>query len=423
MGTIVKGVASLFGGRARRREQKAANQEFETAKGKLGDHEWGDYYGGLEANQLDPSQAIQAQVGTLGDASQAKLGQLGDAQGYSAQGYTAGQTNVGGLLTGADTGLTNTMNNLQVSTAGADRAYRASDEALAASQDLAAQAGSGAGGATALLRQAAQSKEGISADIDRQVKANEAMRANAESQLQQGQLAQQNLASKFELGQQQFNVGEANMASRFGAQAANDAARFGAQSQNQFDLQRFGAENQMNQWNAGVNNQFGMAQFQAGNQFALQNAQTQNQFSLQNQQQMNNFMLQQAQGQQQLDENKWGQQMEMFNISAGRKGMADQARARATGDLIGGIAEAGNMAVKAIAQGSDRRLKKDIKLIGLSPKGLKIYNFKYKDISFGKGIFQGVMSDEIPSYAVVKHNDGYDRVDYNKIDVEFKSIK
>jgi hypothetical protein len=32
------------------------------------------------------------------------------------------------------------------------------------------------------------------------------------------------------------------------------------------------------------------------------------------------------------------------------------------------------------------------------------------------------MSDEIPAKAVVKGEDGYDRVDYSLIDVEFKKI-
>lgn len=32
------------------------------------------------------------------------------------------------------------------------------------------------------------------------------------------------------------------------------------------------------------------------------------------------------------------------------------------------------------------------------------------------------MSDEIPQEAVIKHIDGYDRVDYSKLDVEFKNI-
>ena len=71
---------------------------------------------------------------------------------------------------------------------------------------------------------------------------------------------------------------------------------------------------------------------------------------------------------------------------------------------------------------SDRRLKKNIKQIGLSPSGLKIYTFKYIDKSFGKGIWQGVMSDEIPKEVVYKHNDGYDRVDYSQLDVEYKNV-
>ena len=79
-------------------------------------------------------------------------------------------------------------------------------------------------------------------------------------------------------------------------------------------------------------------------------------------------------------------------------------------------------AVAKVAAGSDRRLKKDIKLVSVSPSGLKIYNFKYKDTKFGVGEFQGVMSDEIPYNAVVSHEDGFDRVDYSKLDVEFKAL-
>lgn len=72
--------------------------------------------------------------------------------------------------------------------------------------------------------------------------------------------------------------------------------------------------------------------------------------------------------------------------------------------------------------GSDRRLKKNIKLIGKSLSGLKIYSFEYINKKFGDGFYQGVMSDEIPQYAVVKHEDGYDRVNYSKIDVDFKRV-
>ena len=74
-----------------------------------------------------------------------------------------------------------------------------------------------------------------------------------------------------------------------------------------------------------------------------------------------------------------------------------------------------------IDKDSDRRLKKNINLIGKSPSGLNIYSFEYKDPLHGKGLFQGVMSDEIPQEAVSNIN-GYDRVNYDMLDVEFKQI-
>jgi len=70
---------------------------------------------------------------------------------------------------------------------------------------------------------------------------------------------------------------------------------------------------------------------------------------------------------------------------------------------------------------SDRRLKQDIEFLRLSPSGLKIYSFKYKNAS---EVYEGVMSDEVPAEAIVKNFVGiYDGVDYSKIDVEFKKIK
>jgi len=70
---------------------------------------------------------------------------------------------------------------------------------------------------------------------------------------------------------------------------------------------------------------------------------------------------------------------------------------------------------------SDRKLKKNINKIGESPSGLNIYSFEYKNSKYGKGLFQGVMSDEIPQKAV-STKDGYDMVDYSMLDVEFKQI-
>ena len=70
---------------------------------------------------------------------------------------------------------------------------------------------------------------------------------------------------------------------------------------------------------------------------------------------------------------------------------------------------------------SDRRLKKNITKIGESNRGFNIYSFEYKDSLDGEGLFQGVMSDEIPREAVTSV-DGYDRVNYGMLDVEFKQI-
>ena len=87
-----------------------------------------------------------------------------------------------------------------------------------------------------------------------------------------------------------------------------------------------------------------------------------------------------------------------------------------TGQIVGGIAQG-----VGAWKGSDRRLKKNINKIGESPSGLNIYSFEFKNSKYGEGLFQGVMSDEVPQ-EVVGTRDGYDTVDYNMLDVEFKQI-
>ena len=71
---------------------------------------------------------------------------------------------------------------------------------------------------------------------------------------------------------------------------------------------------------------------------------------------------------------------------------------------------------------SDRRLKKDISIKGKSSSGINIYNFRFIDEKYGDGLYQGAMADELPANAVVRHESGYDMVDYAQIDVEFKKI-
>ena len=84
-----------------------------------------------------------------------------------------------------------------------------------------------------------------------------------------------------------------------------------------------------------------------------------------------------------------------------------------------GITQAGNAGMTAA--GSDRNIKKNINKIGESDSGLNIYSFEYKDTVHGEGLYQGVMSDEVPSEAVIRM-DGYDAVNYTMLDVEFKRI-
>ena len=75
---------------------------------------------------------------------------------------------------------------------------------------------------------------------------------------------------------------------------------------------------------------------------------------------------------------------------------------------------------------SDRRLKTDIKFIGTSPSGINIYRFKFTDSNkysgYGNDLYQGVLSDEVPESVVTKDENGYDMVDYNKIDVDFVKV-
>jgi len=103
-----------------------------------------------------------------------------------------------------------------------------------------------------------------------------------------------------------------------------------------------------------------------------------------------------------------------------------QARNQTTKAVASGVSSVSGQAATQLNQPdttntSDRKLKKNIKKISKSPSGLNIYSFEFKDSKYGEGLFQGVMSDEVPQ-EVVGTRDGYDTVDYSKIDVEFKKI-
>jgi len=74
---------------------------------------------------------------------------------------------------------------------------------------------------------------------------------------------------------------------------------------------------------------------------------------------------------------------------------------------------------------SDITLKENIKQTGVSPSGIVIYEFDYKDKSLGQYRYSGVMAQDLleshPS-AVIKNNDGTLKVDYSQIDVDFRRV-
>jgi hypothetical protein len=98
-----------------------------------------------------------------------------------------------------------------------------------------------------------------------------------------------------------------------------------------------------------------------------------------------------------------------------------EERSGSVGTPVAGPSIFGQVSGAALAGAqfmSDIRLKKDIKLVGKSPKGIKIYNFKYLG---DDKTYQGVMAHQVPQ-ASTPNQFGYLMVDYSKLDVEFKEV-
>jgi len=66
---------------------------------------------------------------------------------------------------------------------------------------------------------------------------------------------------------------------------------------------------------------------------------------------------------------------------------------------------------------SDIRLKENIRLVGKSPSGINIYEFEYKNKLINKGVYRGVIAQELDK-KILKIENGYYKVDYTKIDVD-----
>jgi hypothetical protein len=86
---------------------------------------------------------------------------------------------------------------------------------------------------------------------------------------------------------------------------------------------------------------------------------------------------------------------------------AYNAQQASANSMMSGIGQAAGVAAMFM---SDRRLKRNIKPLG-TWRGHKFYSFEY--IWGEKAV--GVMSDEVPGYAVFKHSSGFDMVNYGSL--------
>jgi hypothetical protein len=264
--------------------------------------------------------------------------------------------------------VSNPYASLGVATKAAEFQAEQADMSLANTLDTLQQTGASAGGATALAQAALQSKKEISANIEQQESENQKLRAQGEQNLQQLKMSEAQRLQGIQMSEAQ-RVQEADVAGK----------------------------------------QF-MFSVREGREVA----------------QMDRVAGQMQQAQAQAAQARADQMGALTGMIGGLGSIASSMAASNTGS---GSNSPTNSQVRSLAGGlasafapSDRILKTNIENIGISPSGLNIYSFKYKDDKFGKGLWQGVMADEVPSFAVSKTNDGYYQVDYSLIDVEFKQI-
>lgn len=93
-----------------------------------------------------------------------------------------------------------------------------------------------------------------------------------------------------------------------------------------------------------------------------------------------------------------GQSQQTGQASNGNQNLQTAASVVGTGLMVAGMM-------------SDRRLKRNIKQIGKTKAGYNIYSWDY--VWGAPGV--GVMADEVPAEWRIKHQSGYDMVDYGKV--------
>jgi hypothetical protein len=165
-GAIIGGAMSLaggiFGGRAARRQARAAKSRMRKLNSKLNS---------LEANRQDIINPY-ADVTSTADM------------------------------------LSNPFTQLSVSTAAMDMQIEQTDQALANTLDTLRQTGGGAGSATALAQAALQSKKDVAADIERQEVQNDKARVQGEANLQRDLIAEEQRMQSVDVQGKQFVYSE-----------------------------------------------------------------------------------------------------------------------------------------------------------------------------------------------------------------------
>ena len=294
-----------------------------------------------------------------------------------------------GMISDLSGNVSNPFASLGVATQAAEMQSEQADIALANTLDTIRATGSGAGGATALAQAALQSKKGVSATIETQEAANEKARAQGEQASQQRKMQEQQRVQSQKSSlrgqyQQMMGQGEQFQMSLNSQQEQSEIDRTAAQMAGQVQAEAAATAAEGQALMGAITGVAGAVGSMAG----------------------------------------------AGAFSGGGGGGFSTASQDILANAPGGAVPTGGSNAFANYQPqdyslttSDRRLKNNIKLISKSESGLNIYSFNYKDDkTWGNKTYQGVMSDEIPASAVVKHEDGFDRVDYSKIDVEFKSI-
>ena len=270
--------------------------------------------------------------------------------------------------------VVNPYQNLGVAMQGVNIRMEETDEALANTLDALNRSGVGAGAATQLARQAAASKAQVSAAIENQELKNQQLYLSGEAQKRQQQLSLEQQAIQEEIGvygrQEVRDVQQLNRLAGLSQNAAQRAS----------DYQVAGQSIQASNTAAMLNNMGSLANV-ATSFIGTGNNNTTN---------LNTTGVTGTSG---------------YNPYSYSSGFTDPNSLGSNSQLLGS---------------SDLRLKKNISKIGKSESGLNIYEFNYID---KKGTYQGVMSNEVPKEAVLVDINGYDLVDYSKLDVDFKRIR